>query len=184
MSIDFDRLGSLADKEWGFERFRFALRALLRNVSCHVPVLLLLDDLQWAEPDSASIINTLINDTYDPSKKFLFLGASRPLTNYNQFSNSIKTNERRLKIVRMTSWNAHSISHVLTQLTLLDLDSVKELAYEIFQKTGGNCFGTVQFIHMLEKKGLCSFHPRKTAGHGTCQKSEKNQTCPTRLSKL
>lgn len=159
-SIDFDRLGSLADKEWGFERFRFAVRALLRNVSCHVPVLLLLDDLQWAEPDSVSIINTLIDDTY-PGRKFFFLGASRPLTNYNRFSNFIETGERRLKIVRMTSWNAQSISRVLSQLTSLDIDSVEELADEIFRKTGGNCFGTVQFIRTLEKKGLVFFSSSK-----------------------
>jgi predicted ATPase len=62
--------------KWGFERFRLALRSLLRLIALHRPVVMILDDLQEAEIDAWSILTSLVHDPSLPG--LLLVGTMIP----------------------------------------------------------------------------------------------------------
>jgi predicted ATPase len=60
----------------GFEKLQYSLRLLLRALSsADSPVVLYLDDLQWIDPDTLSILRSFAVES--KLKHFLFVGAYR-----------------------------------------------------------------------------------------------------------
>ena len=51
-----------ADLDWGLDRFRVAFRSLIRQLSTHVPIVLILDNLDQAERDSLEVVRSLLLD--------------------------------------------------------------------------------------------------------------------------
>ena len=80
-SIDWEEagFGDMTEKEWRFERFRIAFRELIRCISRHCPLVLIFDDLHYADRDSIELIKSVMNDT-TPNMKLLLICASRPVT--------------------------------------------------------------------------------------------------------
>jgi predicted ATPase len=79
LPLDFEGFGNLTEKEWRFERFRLAFRSLIRIVSTlhGAPLVLLLDDLHWADPDSVALLHTLLEDS-QRHRQFMLVAATRP----------------------------------------------------------------------------------------------------------
>ena len=58
-----------------FTRFKLICRTFLRSVSAHMPVVIFLDDLQWADEGSLRVLQGLIED--NDSSRVLIVGAYR-----------------------------------------------------------------------------------------------------------
>jgi predicted ATPase len=66
LSISTASLSDLDFKsQWGFDRLRLAVRALLRTVCNILPVVLVLEDLHWGDDESLKLLHTLVTDKQD-----------------------------------------------------------------------------------------------------------------------
>lgn len=150
-SVNSDPFGDMTRREFRFERFKFAFRCLLRCVCTHKPVVLALDDFHSVDPDSLEILKTLLSDSKRKSN-FLFVGASRPMADYESlrsFSESLS--KERLRLAVISGLSLSDISSLLNDLLQRDGDSVRQLAEVIESKTNGNAFVVLQFLRMLER---------------------------------
>eukprot|EP00529_Nitzschia_sp_RCC80_P007029 CAMPEP_0113505480 /NCGR_PEP_ID=MMETSP0014_2-20120614/35344_1 /TAXON_ID=2857 /ORGANISM="Nitzschia sp." /LENGTH=1456 /DNA_ID=CAMNT_0000400805 /DNA_START=187 /DNA_END=4558 /DNA_ORIENTATION=- /assembly_acc=CAM_ASM_000159 len=77
---DENPFGDMSTREYRFQRFRLAFRELIRCISRVVPLVMVLDDLHFADKDSVQLIKTIVDDTVRSKElKLLFVGASRPV---------------------------------------------------------------------------------------------------------
>ena len=167
----------MAGMKWQFERLRFAFRALIRYATKFRPVILVLDDLHWADPDSLQLILTLIQDeelvcsdsdhysdmttttsTTTQSLGFCFVGASRPIEDGGVLAQLVQTVPTDI-LARMTvsKLSTTEIAHICSSLFLQPQAQVMELANCIQTKAGTNTFVVVQYLRLLEQKGFVFF---------------------------
>ena len=124
------------------------------------PLALFLDDLQWLDPATLDLVEDLL--TQPEVRHLLLIGAYRdnevdaahPLT-------------RKLEAIRQAGGHLHEIS--LAPLSRADVqqliadalrcgpEEAAPLAQLVHEKTGGNPFFTIQFLHALDDEGLLSF---------------------------
>jgi predicted ATPase len=114
-----DSFGSLEGADWRFERFRFAFRSFFRIVSTHIPLVFVLDDLHWADPDSLQLIRTLLDDGR-PNRKFMFVAAMRPMNQYPTlqaaFAGEHAVHATEPRFVRLGNLNVIDIAFLLVDL--------------------------------------------------------------------
>ena len=160
-SLEFDAFGNMADKEWRFERFRLAFRGLLRCVSTHVSLVLLIDDLHWIDLDSFSVIRIVLDDAH-PGRKFLFVGASR-LTGSFHCLHELQTSPLKSKVdfIKLPCLSEEDIADLLADLLHREREDVVVLADILHEKTSGNSFVVLQLLRMLEQNGLIYYDPHK-----------------------
>jgi predicted ATPase len=178
-----DSFGSLEDVDWRFERFRFAFRSFLRIVSTHVPLVFVLDDLHWADPDSLQLIHTLLDDGKQ-NGNFMFVAASRPMHQYPSLQAAFVTGEHvhvtEPRIMQLANLNTIDIACLLVDLiernslepavcgagddiaTVAD-ESTMAFAEAVYQKTCGNSFVIVQLLRILENKKLLVRQPTESS---------------------
>ena len=164
------RMSSLDDYK---HRFRFAFLRFFRIVSNHFfPLVLVLDDLQWADAGSLDLLEVLISDRWkDNCSKFYILGTYR-----NNEVNETHIFYRTMKDLEMKSTQKEPMFE-MTQLEIgnLDLDAVQNIIQELLstdhdpsrssglaqvclKKTHGNVFFLLQFLSMLQEKELLRFN--------------------------
>ena len=153
VGIDFDTFGNMADKEWRFERFRLAFRSLFRCVSTHCPIVLLLDDLHWIDLDSLSVLKTLLNDTHEEGRKFLFVGASRMVETYHCL-HELRNGQFDIYFIQLPRLSVNDLSDLLVDLLHREPRDLAVLANIIHEKTGGNSFVVLQLLRILEQNQL------------------------------
>ena len=150
-SIDFwnDRMHELP------KIFRDFLRAL--NHSSY-PIILFLDDLQWADEDS---LECLVSFVRDPTlSNLMFLGAYRD-DEPCKFDFLADKNAFTVTDIPLDNLPLASVDDILSDLT--GTPGVKDLAKIVLEKTHGNPFSIFQFLEMLQRKELLvfSFHTYK-----------------------
>ena len=162
-SIDFEAFGNMSDKEWRFERFRLAFRALFRCVCSCRTVVFILDDMHWADPDSISLIKTLLEDK-DTRQNFLFVGATRPIKHFKLLAELLtKEVSVRLQIITLKPFSVQDVACLLSKvLGQCNENDLFALAETIQLKTGGNAFVVVQFLRLLEEKNLIFYSPENS----------------------
>lgn len=142
-------------------RFHLVFRRFVRSLGGQGrPMVVFLDDLQWADLPSIRLLAQLVSDR--ETKHLLFVGAYRD----NEVSGAHPLIEMIEKIERhgvMTTTlsldpltEAH-IESILCETLHRDSASVRALAKLCFEKTGGNPFFFNQFLHSLVNKELLSF---------------------------
>lgn len=152
-SVDKPKSFHSNEKEFGFERLRFAFRSLLRAISSHYPVVLAVDDLQWAGRESLVLIETLLADR--AAGQFLFIGAFRPVDPLHPLI-PLKKGYPGVEIM-LGSLSSTDINQMICQLLRRESNDTGELVEVVVRKTGGNAFFVVQFLALLEKMGLLQY---------------------------
>ena len=134
-------------------RLRTLLVALLLQVATPThPLVLFLDDLQWADQPSLDFISALLEET--TAYGLLLIGAYR--------DNEVDDAHPLLRLLRRPASTGKPVQVLtLSSLTVGDLnalladmlhnppDAVRELAAALFARTGGNPFFTIQFLDAL-----------------------------------
>ena len=126
------------------------------------PLVIFLDDLQWADSATLKLIELMMTDT---DMQYLFLiGAYRD----NEVSPShplIMTLDRLLKegatinYITLTPLALENIIQIIADTLYCDTNSVKPLAELVMRKTGGNPFFVNQFLKTLHAENLIAFIP-------------------------
>ena len=143
-------------------RFKHVFRNFIR-VFCQSehPLAIFVDDLQWVDPASLALIDTLLTD--EDSHHLLLIGAYRdnevddahPLTT----AVNALTSEERVHISRVTlgPLPPAAVTQLLLDTLHCDQEDVDLLQGLVFQKTAGNPFFIKQFLTALYHKSAISF---------------------------
>eukprot|EP00934_Nitzschia_sp_Nitz4_P008590 Nitzschia sp. Nitz4//scaffold22_size323478//93249//96655//NITZ4_000516-RA/size323478-augustus-gene-0.195-mRNA-1//1//CDS//3329542962//8580//frame0 len=167
VSINFEAFGDMSKQEWRFQRFCFAFRGMIRLFAARFPMVIVMDNLHFAERDSLLLIQSLICDG-TPERKLLVVGATRPVMDEDHSIRAIldKNNSRRgfpaYSLVLLPPFGSEEIAQLLNaMLKSADASKIDELAYIIETQTGGNAFLVDHFIRYLVSQGM--FSPAKDA---------------------
>jgi predicted ATPase/signal transduction histidine kinase len=151
-------------------RFNLLLQKFIAVFSTQEhPLVIFLDDLQWADSASLRLIEVLMSETH--SSYLLLIGAYRD----NEVSPAHPL-MITLAEIRKVRKNRQEVYPTVNQITLAPLDKInlnrliadtlscpKERAMPltelVMQKTKGNPFFTTQFLKSLYEEGLITFDP-------------------------
>jgi histidine kinase len=123
------------------------------------PLVIFLDDLQWADPATLKLIQLLISEP--ESKYLLLIGAYRdnevnsthPLT---KFISEIQKNGIAVNNIWLQALTISNVTQLIAE-TLNDGERITALAELLCNKTGGNPFFLIQLLNALYQENLLKF---------------------------
>jgi predicted ATPase len=147
-------------KGYAFTRFRDLIRSFMRVISSHDrPILLFLDDLQWADKASCALMESLASDP--DSENILFVWAYRDSENGKEAPSLVASvaekSSLRLLDIPISAIDSQSLTEMISYLAQLSQEEVKPLSDLLSRRTGGNIHFVIQFLHMLQHQGLLVF---------------------------
>ncbi|MGB3402849.1 MAG: serine/threonine-protein kinase PknK, partial [Microcoleaceae cyanobacterium] len=124
------------------------------------PLVIFLDDLQWADLASLELIKLLMND----SSHLLILGAYRdnevsPIHPFIMTVEELKTAEVVVNTITLKPLKYNEINHLVSDTLNCSLEIAQPLSQLVYQKTKGNPFFTTQFLKALYEDGQIKFNP-------------------------
>jgi Nif-specific regulatory protein len=142
-------------------RFQLAVQNLLGALAQKEhPLVVFLDDLQWADPATLALLKPLLTSV--DIRCLLLIGTYR--------DNEVDGTHPLIQALTALAAEGAELERIsLGPLTLADLTSmihdtlhseradVEPLAQLVFQKTGGNPFFVIQFLRALKEAGLLTF---------------------------
>ncbi|KAL3937345.1 MAG: hypothetical protein SGBAC_007536 [Bacillariaceae sp.] len=158
--------GSPAGRE--HERWKYAFRTFTRILGSHfAPIIIMLDDLQWADVSSLDIMDYLISDVQNPHP-LMIIGCyrSNEVDENTILYNRIQTLQGKHKkgILRLTNMKLENCSIdsvnkiIMTMMEIEDETQTRGLAEVCFQRTLGNPFFLIEFMRMLQTEKLVEFN--------------------------
>ncbi len=122
------------------------------------PLVIFLDDLQWADSASLKLMELLMIDT-----EYLFLiGAYRnnevnPAHSLMLTLNEIHRNQATISTITLTPLQQDDLNHLVTDTLNCNISFTHPLTELIYQKTNGNPFFSTQFMRSLYEDELIKF---------------------------
>ncbi|CAJ1956541.1 unnamed protein product [Cylindrotheca closterium] len=150
------------------ERWKYSFRLLSRALnSVFSPIVLVLDDLQWADVSSLQVIDYLVSDMQN-FNQLMIIGCfrSEEVKEGDALSRNIeRLKERERKCgFNLTEITVHSCALkdvnkiMMNKLSIEDENETLGLAKLCYKRTLGNPFFVLQFMAMLEKEDLLQFN--------------------------
>ncbi|MBW4612987.1 MAG: AAA family ATPase [Desmonostoc vinosum HA7617-LM4] len=127
------------------------------------PLVMFLDDLQWADSTSLNLMQVLLNGT---EQGYLFIiGAYRDNEVFPAHPLMLTLEEMKKAQATISALTLNPLSQVNINCLIADtLTCSKELALPltelVYQKTKGNPFFTTQFLRTLHEEGYITFEPQ------------------------
>lgn len=127
------------------------------------PLVLFLDDLQWADQASLRLLENLMT-TYET--KYLFLigayrdnetGDAHPLT---LALNKIQKKGKKIHALKLGPLDVKSINMIIMNVLICDAEKSMSLAKLISRKTAGNPFFVIQFLKNIYDNLLLQLNPQ------------------------
>ena len=142
-------------------RFNSVFKSFIR-ILCQPehPLVLFLDDLQWADSASLQLIELMMKD--EQMHHLLLIGSYRD--NEVDAAHPLIILLERLEVdasinqIHLTPLNIDNITNLIADTLNRDIDDVKPLAKLVSDKTAGNPFFVNQFIHNLYSEKLIYFY--------------------------
>jgi len=147
---------------YAFKLFMDTFRSFLKLV-CEVhPVVLFLDDLQWADEASRQLISTITSDS--SVKRFFFIGAYRDgddekdaNSNFSWIGYPSKANSTRVLNILLGPLDETSVNEMVASMMEAKPMETKELSKLVGRKTGRNAYFVSQYMEDLQRQGLLRF---------------------------
>ena len=120
------------------------------------PLVLFMDDVQWIDTAALELLEYLL--THPDTRYFLLIVAYRdhevsPAHPLRQRLGSISTSVRTTE-VQLESLTAVDLNLLVAETLRCDPARCRPLTQLVFQRTGGNPFFFIQFLHSLQQEGL------------------------------
>ena len=124
------------------------------------PLVLFIDDLQWADLASLNLLKTLMTDT--DSQYFLIIGAYRdnevdathPLL---MMLEDLQKSATTVNTVQLQNLLVDDVHTLIVEALMSEPASVQTLSHLVYEKTQGNAFFTHEFLKSLYHKKLLGF---------------------------
>jgi predicted ATPase len=169
--IDSSSMIAMSSSAEAKNKINFAFLRFIRAVSCQfIPLVLVFDDLQWADGASLDLLEALLMDATSTSK-LLVVGIyrSNEVNQSHIFHHTRQYLERksREKYFEMTpieigNLSVDAVHRIIQELlamdTKSDLSRTRSLADVCHRKTQGNAFFVLQFVAMLKEQKLLQFN--------------------------
>jgi len=126
----------------------------------HRPLVVFLDDMQWADPASLRLLTSLLSGAGTHSLLVIASCRDGEVAATHPFMLSLKELERRavpVHTVQIAPLGWSDITQFVGDSLLMDGDTAAPLAETIREKTGGNPFFMRQFLQKLQRDGLLTF---------------------------
>ncbi|MBN3942638.1 AAA family ATPase [Nostoc sp. NMS9] len=129
------------------------------------PLVMFLDDLQWADSASLMLIQLLMADT----KHLFLIGAYRD----NEVNsahplmltlNDIQKTAATINTITLAPLSQLQVNQLVAETLKCTKDSALPVSQLVFQKTQGNPFFAIQFLKALHQDGLIEFTPPYQGG--------------------
>ncbi|MEH2135874.1 trifunctional serine/threonine-protein kinase/ATP-binding protein/sensor histidine kinase [Nostoc sp.] len=147
------------------------------------PLVIFLDDLQWADSASLKLMQLLMADT----GHLLLIGAYRdnevnPVHPLILTLNEIEKNQTTINTITLAPLNQKTVNQLVADTLKCSQDLASPLSRLVFKKTQGNPFFSIQFLKALHQEQLIKFTPpcqgRATEGW-QCDISQVHQQAVT-----
>ncbi|MEH2224868.1 trifunctional serine/threonine-protein kinase/ATP-binding protein/sensor histidine kinase [Nostoc sp.] len=147
------------------------------------PLVMFLDDLQWADSASLKLMQLLMADT----KHMLLIGAYRdnevnPAHPLMLTLSEIQKNQTTINTITLAPLNQKTVNQLVADTLKCSQDLASPLSRLVFQKTQGNPFFSIQFLKALHQEQLIKFTPScqgRATGGWQCDISQVNQHAVT-----
>ncbi|MHC5757177.1 AAA family ATPase [Nostoc sp.] len=147
------------------------------------PLVMFLDDLQWADSASLMLIQLLMADT----KHLFLIGAYRDnevnsahplMLTLNDIQKTVAT----INTITLAPLSQSQVNQLVADTLKCTKDLVLPVSQFVFQKTQGNPFFAIQFLKALHQDGLIEFTPPyqgRATGGWQCDITQINQQAVT-----
>lgn len=148
-------------------RFRYVFQKFIQCLAApEHPVVMFLDDLQWADSASLAFVQSLLCDHH--SHSFLIIGAyhdneADEMRVANEIIGAIRKAKIPITEIMLDPLKMIDVENMLMDSLHRDKQSIQGLAQLCYEKTKGNPFFLIQFLEELHKKNLIEFDPKKGA---------------------
>lgn len=124
------------------------------------PLVLFLDDVQWADMAGMKLIKTILDDS---DIKFFFLICAyrdtelTSLDPFSKFLNEFSNGNRKINSIQLTALKSRHICLLLAGVLNRQESECKDLAAVVLEKTAGNPFFVQQFLRSIHGSGRLTF---------------------------
>jgi len=150
-------------------RFNLFFQRFL-NVFCQKehPLVIFIDDLQWADLPSLNLLEQLISDS--DSQYFLLIGTYRdnevnPTHSLMQTLEKIKQAKVPVSEITLYPLKIDRINQLIADTLSCSTKVTKPLAELVAKKTGGNPFFLTQLLYSLYQENLIVFNPEQSPSY-------------------
>jgi predicted ATPase len=148
-----------ASSNFAFKLFMSTFRSFLKVVCQAHPLVIFLDDLQWADEASRRLISAITSDM--SIANFFFIGALRDdeINPSSVLSWVGKPSETSVDVVNILvgPLDSASVNKMVADLTERRIEATKELSELVGRKTGRNAYFLAQYMEALQRQGLLVF---------------------------
>ena len=152
---------AVLDAQEARNRFNLAFQQLIRAICTpEHPLVIFLDDLQWADSATLSWLRLILNDSQASS--LLLLGSYRnnevgPNHPLAKTVAQLLDNEVQVKEIILQPLDQAQVMRLIAETVRADEQAVGMLAEVVWRKTGGNPFFINAFLKLLHGEGLIRF---------------------------
>ncbi|CAJ1966152.1 unnamed protein product [Cylindrotheca closterium] len=141
-----------------WDRLQYLFKSLFRSLcSGGRPLILYLDDLQWADQNSLELIEILLKD--QSLKNFMILSCVRSSSiadgGLNKWLSLL--DEDRIEKMELKSLSLEETGLFISETLELKPEETSSLTMAVYNKTRGNIFSTIQALEELYRKEIIQF---------------------------
>jgi GTPase SAR1 family protein len=151
--------------EQAHHRFHYLFRSfVLASSRQDLPLVLFLDNLQWADLATIQVLNMLLPgiDTLPIVIMAAYrndeVGAGHPIA---ALIDPLNQQENKVQTLSLKSFAVETVNHIIAGALKTDTADTIHLAHLVQEKTGGNPLYIRQFIQSLYENGLLVFNAKK-----------------------
>lgn len=144
------------------KRFTYVFRKFVKAVAHrNHPIVLFIDDLQWADSASLNLMESLMQDA--DIRHLLVIGAYRinevdPTHPLMHSLNAIGKTGLPIKKIQINNLEKFHVNQLVADALAVNLQHVNDLTELLYNKTQGNAFFLTQFLKSLHEKGFLHFN--------------------------
>ena len=145
-------------------RFRYVFSRLIKAIATVHPLVILLDDITWADDASLEAIQELLLlQDKDKPLQLMVVGTHRPLDENNSVSKLLlrRGDLQNITEIHLSDWNVDLVNQFASDLLQHDLDVTLPLAQLVHSQTQGNIFYVMQYLRLLEEQRLIYYDNSK-----------------------
>jgi len=144
-----------------WNRIRYLFNALFCAICTkEYPLIMFLDDCQWADDESLALIESLIQDP--GCRYFMYIGnATRGITEakekqskFAKLMNNIEGPCRKVTRINLLNLSMYEIGEFIADTLDLNVQECRPLTEIIYGKTRGNIFFSIQAIEELQRRNI------------------------------
>ena len=149
------------DASTAADRLQYLFRQMVRAITKHVPIIMFCDDLQWVDASSLNILKWLV---VDPKlKRFMLIGSYRmnEVDEDHILHRALEAIQSKtaqsIPKINLGNLSTSELNELVAKILKLEPDDTVDLSSVVYEKTNGNVFFALHFLHVLEREQLLTF---------------------------